>query len=258
MEISEMTFNILKMSRCADISDALDSMGLQDIYHMDPTMRPLIPLTRFCGIARTVEYGRTDEKMPNMNYEDFEKLQYAPKRYGGYLFIDNLNKPESFIYEMGNRVWRPNDVLVCTCNGLIGGVIGSENGMKLISEGVVGIVIDGYMRDTEESIIENLPVFSKGISFVHPQGRIQAESYNESIVCAGVLVNPGDVICADNDGIIVVPQKYADEVAFRSYKIQQIDRIQRRKNYEKMGIEFDATVELLPNIKNGFRNTEQF
>jgi tetratricopeptide (TPR) repeat protein len=74
MAIHQKTLEILKMSRCADISDALDSMGLQDKYSMVPEMRPLIPQTRFCGLARTMEFVKTDEPLPYMPYEDFERL----------------------------------------------------------------------------------------------------------------------------------------------------------------------------------------
>ena len=55
MAIHEKTMEIIRTSRRADISDAMDSMGLQDLYSMDPSMRPMIPQTSFCGIARTLE-----------------------------------------------------------------------------------------------------------------------------------------------------------------------------------------------------------
>lgn len=253
MAVSKKAFDILRKSRCADISDALDSMGLQDMYSMDPGMRPLIPRTGFCGFACTMEFTKTDEKMPYMEYEDFERLQYALKRDGGYLFADNLKDPGlvAKVFELLGAA-EPDRVIVCACNGLIGGVFGSENSMGLVNNGVVGIVIDGYMRDTDECIIEKIPVFSKGISYVHPQGRLQAVSVNKTVVCGGVPVAPGDVIRADNDGIIVIPAKYADEVAYRAYRIQQADRIGRRRNYEKAGKPYDETVELLPDIERWF------
>lgn len=254
MLISIKTMEIFNISRCADISDAMDSMGLQELYNMEPIMRPLIPQTRFCGVARTMEFNRTDERMPYMSYEDFEKLQYAKKKDGGFSFMDNLSKPDSFFENAIKNMAEcgEGDVIVCSCHGLQGGIFGSDNSMDFAQKGFEGIIIDGYMRDTDECIKEKINVFSKGISYVHPQGRLQLESVNEPIVCAGVRVCPGDVICADNDGIIAVPQKYADETAYRAYKIQKADRISRRKNYEKIGIPFDETVELLPEINRWF------
>ena len=72
------------------------------------------------------------------------------------------------------------------------------------------------------------------------------------MVCAGVLVLSGDVIFADHDGVVVVPARFADEVAYRAYKIQQIDRVNRRRNYEKAGKPMDETVEPLPNLARWF------
>lgn len=253
MAIHPKTMEIIRMSRCADISDALDSMGLQDIYCMSPDMRPMIPQTRFCGIARTMEFVKIDIKMPYMEYEEFERLQYTRKEEEGYHYFDSYRDPKLFDELMGimNGAGK-GEVVVCACHGLIGGVLGSENSHKLMINGVEGIVFDGYMRDTDESIQQKVPVFSKGISYVHPQGRIEAYSADKPVICAGVPVSSGDVVCADHDGIIVIPARYADEVAYRSYRIQQIDRVNRRNNYEKAGLPMDETVELLPDLERWF------
>ena len=110
-------------------------------------------------------------------------------------------------------------------------------------------VIDGTMRNTPESIRQGSAVFATVYSYTHPMGRLRIKSDNEPIVCAGVKVCPGDIIVADDDGVIVVPQGIADEVAYRAYKIQQVDRVNRRANYQECGKEFDNTVELLPDIE---------
>ena len=252
MVINRKALELIKMSRCADLSDALDSMGLQDLYCMEPYMRPIIDQTSFCGIARTMEFTKTDVKMPYMEYEDFERLQYARKKDGGYHYWDNKQKTDLFDKAMELFVNVKDSVIVCAVHGLIGGVFGSENVHNMVNNGLLGIVLDGYMRDTPESIIQGMPVFSKGISYVHPQGRIELNSLDESVLCAGVQVSSGDVIFADHDGVIVIPSRYADEVAYRSYKIQQIDRVNRRNNYIKEGRTFDDTVELLPDLERWF------
>lgn len=252
MAIHEKTMEIIKMSRCADLSDALDSMGLQDQYNMDPYMRPMIGQTSFCGVARTLEFIKTDIKMPYMEYEVFERMQYARKQDGGFKYMDNNLDPS--IQADAEKVMNGSkgDVIVCAAHGMIGGIFGSDNVQGLVNKGIVGIVLDGYMRDTPESILQELPVFSKGISYVHPQGRIQVCAADKPVVCAGVLVIPGDVISADHDGIVVVPARFADEVAYRSYKIQQIDRVNRRHKYQDAGKPMDETVELLPDLSRWF------
>jgi len=252
MPIKAKTMEIIKMSRCADLSDALDSMGLQDLYSMSPDMRPMIPQTEFCGVARTMEFKKTDIRMPYMEYEEFERLQYARKKDGGYHFFDSHVNAD--LYDEMQEVLSAGDdeVLVCAANGLIGGIFGSENLQGFVNNGCEGLIFDGYMRDTPESIVQGLPVFSKGISYVHPQGRIEPYSANKPVLCAGVMVTPGDVIRADHDGILNIPARYADEVAYRSYKIQQIDRVNRRKKYIEGGKPLDETVELLPDLERWF------
>ena len=244
MTVSEKTLEMLKMARCADICDALDSMGLQDIYEMSVNMRPLFPGIRFCGIAATQEWEKTDRKVPAMSYEDFEKLQYAPIEEGGY---GAYNKPGVEPYEP-----KKGDVVVIDARGLRGGILGSENTMKMMNAGVVGFVIDGTMRDTPEAIMQGSKVFSTVVSYTHPMGRLRIKSVGEPVVCGGAKVCPGDVVCADNDGVVVVPQGIADEIAYRAYKIQQIDRRNRRQNYLDQGRAFDETVELLPDIDRWF------
>ena len=245
MAISEKTMEYLKMARCADICDALDSMGLQDTYEMSMEMRPLFPGIKFCGVAATQEWEKTDRKVPYMSYEDFERLQYADiEKDGGY---GAYSKPGVAPCNI-----QPGCVVVIDAHGLRGGILGSENTMNMMNQGVVGFVLDGQMRDTPESINQGSAVFSTHVSYTHPMGRIRIKSTNEPIVCDGVKVCPGDAVIADHDGVVVVPQKYADEVAYRAYKIQQIDRKNRRANYEAAGKAYDASVELLPDIERWF------
>ena len=62
------------------------------------------------------------------------------------------------------------------------------------------------------------------------------------VVCAGVRVEPGDVVVADGDGVVVVPQDIAGEVARRAKLILDKDKVARRKLYERMGWKPDVTV----------------
>ena len=108
--------------------------------------------------------------------------------------------------------------------------------------GAVGFVIDGCCRDCTECILQKTPVFSTVRPMIHPMGRTGAVSNNAPIVCAGVVVNPGDAIVADDDGIMVVPQQIADEVARRAKLIQDKDRPGRLAGCEAMGLPIDETL----------------
>jgi regulator of RNase E activity RraA len=215
-------------------------MGLQDIYEMSVDMKPLFPGIRFCGIAHTEEYDYDDHRIPYMSYEEFDSTQYVPIYEGGH---SSLRQPYIKNYE-GN----PGEVYVIAAKGSRAGILGSANVLGYMAKGVIGFVIDGTMRDSGEAIMQKTPVFSTVRSYTHPNGRIRIKNDNQPVVCAGVLVRPGDVIIADDDGVIVVPQDKADEIAVRAYRIQQKDRRDRRVLYERLGFEYDTTVDLLPDL----------
>jgi regulator of RNase E activity RraA len=74
-----------------------------------------------------------------------------------------------------------------------------------------GAVIDGHTRDV--TMIEQMgfPVFSTGMRPVDSKGRGAIVSYGEPIVCGGVLVTEGDIVFADVDGVVVIPQQIEDD-----------------------------------------------
>jgi len=225
--VSRETLAILRSVRTSDISDALDSMGLQERFQMDPVMRPLYVGIRFAGIAHTAEYKVIDRPVESMSYEEFDKRQY-----GG---------PEPLWKEAGE--WGgPDQVLVIDAKRTAAGILGSANTLNGRIKGVVGYVIDGTIRDSSECIIQKTPGFCTVRSPAHPMGRIGPVSDNQPITCAGVRVRPGDVIVADDDGVMVVPQERADEVARRAKLVQDKDRPGRRGSYEKLGLPRDETV----------------
>lgn len=228
VQVSKETLEVLRSVRTSDVSDALDSMGLQERYQMDPSMRPLFPGIRFAGIAHTAEYDLIDRPLESMSYEEFDKRQY-----GG---------PEPLWKEAGE--WGgPDQVLVIDAKGTAAGILGSANTLDGRIKGVVGYVIDGTIRDSYECVIQKTPGFCTVRSPAHPMGRIGPVSNNQPITCAGVQVRPGDVIIADDDGVMVVPQENADEVARRAKLIQDKDRPGRREKYKKLGLPVDETVQ---------------
>lgn len=228
MTLTPEILRVARSVRTSDVTDALDSMGLQERYQMDPRMRPLFPGIRFAGIAHPMAYDLTDRPLRPMSYHEFSQRQYAPG-------------PEGLWREAGP--WgAPDEVLVIDAKGTAAGILGSSNTLAGRAKGTVGFVIDGTCRDSHEATLQGTPVFCTVRSPAHPMGRIRPVSDGEPIACAGVVVRAGDLIVADDDGVVVVPQDIAAEVIDRAARIQDEDRPSRRDGYAKLGLPFDETV----------------
>lgn len=228
MTIDVETLAVARSVRTSDICDALDSMGLQQRHQMDPRMRPMFPGIRFAGVAHPMEYDVLARPLEPMSYEEFSRRQYAPG-------------PDGLWREAGP--WgAPDEVLVIDANGAAAGILGSANTLDGRAKGTVGFVIEGSCRDSYECTIQGTPVFCTVRSPAHPMGRIRPISDGEPIVCAGAPVRSGDLIVADDDGVIAVPHEIADEAVDRARRIQEVDRPGRREGYAKLGLPFDETV----------------
>jgi 4-hydroxy-4-methyl-2-oxoglutarate aldolase len=77
--------------------------------------------------------------------------------------------------------------------------------------GIAGFVLDGVMRDLAEVRELGFPVYSRGLVPI-PGIKARVAPLNEPVTCGGVLVRPGDVVVADEDGVIVVPGARQDQV----------------------------------------------
>jgi regulator of RNase E activity RraA len=122
------------------------------------------------------------------------------------------------------------------------GSIGSNNIMSWKLSGAVGVVTGATARDTDEISTEEMPLYLRKPGRGIRPWRNEVESVNRPVVVGGVLVNPGDVIMADGDGVLVVPRDVAVEVARFAHKIIEADKAGRRELYKKLGLPEDPSV----------------
>lgn len=109
---------------------------------------------------------------------------------------------------------RPGDVLVVQCPEA-GAQWGDSAAFYAKHKGLAGVVVDGYIRDTDDLVELRSPVWSTKIGPSTP-AKAAHGSVNAPIVCDGVRVEPGDLVVADGDGVVVIPRADASAVVDRA------------------------------------------
>jgi regulator of RNase E activity RraA len=234
-EEDEQLLKLFEGLRVSDVADGMDKAGLCNIGLMSPEIHAAWKDTvhfahRFVGIAVTVRYVPTNKPpAPQMETKEFD-------RWVGKWYSELSSEPFVSLVRKGTALAfddaPDSDV----------GSIGSNNIMGWKLRGCVGVVTDATARDTDEIATEKMPLyFRKPGRGIRP-GRNEIESVNRPIVCGGVLVESGDVIVADGDGVIVVPRAHAKEVAEYARTTLDGDKAGRRNLYKQLGLPPDDSV----------------
>ncbi len=222
---------LYKYLRVVDVADALDGIGYFDIGLMSPEIRPLWLGMKFWGPALTMRCVPSNRPMWKLDTTE-----------------DIVNAHGIWFKEVGNQgindLIKPGHVVITSTGGAKEvGFWGSANSLNVIANGAVGIVTDGYCRDTAEVALQQTPICSRARGRTIIPGRIMVAELQVPVGCGGAQVRPGDIVGCDDDGVIVVPIEVAAEVAVHARAVLIADMHARRRLYDRLGKEHDETVD---------------
>lgn len=184
-----------RMVEVASVADAMEQLYGERAY-MSHDMRPLSP-TKFAGPAVTVQLKKEEHKEGAAASQGM--LDAIDASAAGSVYVMVLEDGEDYAG--------------------IGGLMATA--MKY--RGFAGAVIDASVRDTPQIRKLQFPVFSRGIAPSTTINHYRVTGVNVPVMCAGVRVNPGDIVTADEDGVAVVPLAKAADVLKKSQALDDTE-----------------------------------
>lgn len=204
----------------ASVADAVDQVVGKRGY-MSHDMRPFVA-GRFAGRAVTsiARAAPPEKAVPSLSVKHSVEI------------IDNSKPGEVGVIVMEN--------------GLDVAAIGGLMGTAAKARGMAGMVLDGGVRDVAELRSLGLPTYARSVTPGTAVGRFATVAKNVPVQCGGVTVNPGDIVVADEDGVVVVPAARAAEVLQRAREID--DRETRMAPMIKQHRSLQKVIELFNRI----------
>ncbi|MGH9665049.1 MAG: RraA family protein, partial [Bryobacteraceae bacterium] len=185
----------------AVVSDSLDELGYRD-QAMRENLRPLFPTVPFAGWARTITCVDIYHIPPDPYELEIEA-------------VDSILPGEVVVVSTGGST--------STRNAPWGELLSTAAKAR----GGRGAIVDGLVRDVKKIQELGFPVFATGIKPVDSKGRGVVNAYNVPALCGGLTVNPGDLVFADYDGVIVIPSEVLQDT------IQLAKEKAARENYSR-------------------------
>ena len=203
---TRLNINLLEAFTSSEISDALDGLGIESVLL---GIKPLSLGQKLIGPAYTVKYQAYESKP-----DDF-------KTAGNY--IDHVPKDAVILIDNDGR----ED---CTTWGDILTQVALHKGIR-------GTVIHGACRDVDEISHLNYPVFTKAVTMRSGKNRVYKAFEQVELQIGSVLIRPGDIIFADDCGVLVIPKEKVDGVIQKAKNIKETEEAILKAVKEGMGLE---------------------
>jgi 4-hydroxy-4-methyl-2-oxoglutarate aldolase len=214
--------------RVTDIRDGLDWVGLHHFGTVSPEIRPLWR-TKAAGFAVTCRHVPTQQVVPTMTPQEYTKWAY--EYWYGKVWENDL----------ADQIDEHTFLVVDTCNTPTPAV-GSMDSMIWAALGARGVLTNGGTRDSDETLEQKaIPIWSRWIVQPMYQGRMEWGGHSMPVEIGGQRVNPQDLVVADGDGAIVVPEAVIDDVLTYAIQESENDKKARAMLFDRLGIPRNAS-----------------
>ena len=178
------------------VADAMWRLGIET--SVDPAIGPTVPFSKMVGTAVTLSLRSIEprsEMVPLPHYQE--------------------------AFKAGSEVYAPIMAIEVPKDRHRWGIWGEGATTQAKRHGFVGALVDGAVRDTWEMRDMRFPVFSRAVASGFIIGKVESVSFNEPVTVGDVLVRPGDVVFADNDGVVIIPEERLEAVIGRAQAIHR-------------------------------------
>lgn len=167
------------------LSDSCDKAGLRNQV-LELRLAPLVSGTRTSGRARTVKFVPDTNIDPAKPYDD--AIDFIDGTLPGELIVIATDQANASAF------W--GELFSAAAKG----------------RGATGVITDGNLRDSDKIVAVNFPAFSRSRRPIDFRGRMKVDSQQVSVVVGGVTIRPGDLVAADDDGVVVIPKEHEEKV----------------------------------------------